>query len=366
MKRRAADDCKRWLIYGANGYTGALIAEEAAKRGLDFVVAGRSRAKLAQVVFKVRRPLRLFKLYSAEMIVPHLHGIGAVLNCAGPFKKTAGHLMRACIEAGVHYLDITGEIPVIEEAASLDVQAQAANVALLPAVGFDVVPTDCLAGMLSSRLPDASLLQLAISAGDGGVSRGTARTSLRIMGIGGAARINGKITRVKSEWKTRDVPFRSGTLPATTIPWGDVASAYYSTGIPNIETYLGMRPKQLRRWRRLAWLSPFLRLPFGRAITEKIIVSFIEGPSAERRAATKADIWGRVANTTGHSVEATMQTPNGYSLTVDAAIAAVERLLNEPRRAGFFTPSKAFGADFALSLPGVSMAWANHDAVQPA
>ncbi len=92
--------------------------------------------------------------------------------------------MNGCIAAGADYMDITGEIEVIELGHSLDARAKEAGVAVIPAVGFDVVPSDCLAAMLADRLPNARVLQLAFTA-MGGLSPGTTKTMLEAMPAGG-------------------------------------------------------------------------------------------------------------------------------------------------------------------------------------
>jgi short subunit dehydrogenase-like uncharacterized protein len=226
----------RAMIYGANGYTGRLIARHAVERGLKPVLAGRNREAIATLAAELGCEAVDFELQQPAQIADHLRGISAVLHCAGPFSQTARPMMDACLLAQADYLDITGEIDVILAAVSRGDRAKQAGVALIPAVGFDVVPSDCLAAMLSDRLPAARVLQLAFS-GAGGLSAGTAKTMVEALPGGGRVRIDGEIRHVPIAWKTLEIPFRHGKQWGMTIPWGDVASAYYSTGIANIEVY---------------------------------------------------------------------------------------------------------------------------------
>ena len=338
------------MIYGANGYTGRLIAEEAVRRGMKPTLAGRSGRKIEDLAGELGCPGRVFALEDADRVAKHLAGHRAALHCAGPFSATAGPMMQACLAAGVHYLDITGEISVIEAAAALDDQARQAGVTLLSAVGFDVVPSDCLAAMLASRLPGATHLQLAFT-GTGTISPGTARTMLEALPGGGRARIDGRITRVPAAWKSMDVPFRDGPRHAVTVPWGDVASAFHSTGIPNIEVYLAMSPRQVRWLRRMRRLLPLMRLPLPRGLLRWAIRRFVAGPSAEDRRTARGSFWGRVSDAQGRSAEATLLTPSGYQLTVRTALACLERVLVGATVPGFWTPSKAFGPEFILTIP---------------
>jgi short subunit dehydrogenase-like uncharacterized protein len=350
----AASQPSDWLLYGANGYTGRLIAEEAVRRGMRPTLAGRDERKIKELAEKLDCPSRVFPLDDPDRIASYLAGHRAVLHCAGPFSATAAPMMEACLAAGVHYLDITGEISVIEAAAALGDRAVRAGVTLLPAAGFDVVPSDCLAAMLAARLPGATHLQLAFT-GTGSVSPGTARTMLEALPGGGRARIDGRITWVPAGWKSLEIPFRDGPRQAVTVPWGDVASAFYSTGIPNIEVYLAVSPRQVRWLRRLRRLLPLVRLPLPQGLLRWGVRRFIAGPSAEERRTGRGSFWGRVSDAQGRSVEATLITPSGYELTVWTALACLEKVLAGAAPPGFTTPSKAFGPEFILTVPGTDV-----------
>lgn len=348
------NDSTQWMIYGANGYTGRLIAAEAVRRGMRPVLAGRRADEIELLAAKLACPSQVFDLKSVDGIVRRLHGVRAVLHCAGPFSATAVPMMEACLLAGVHYTDITGEIDVIESGAARHEQAQRSRVALMPAVGFDVVPSDCLAATLKAALPTATRLQLAF-ASDGSLSPGTTKTMIEGLPHGGKARIDGRIQAVPSAWKSREIPFRGQTLHAVTIPWGDVASAYYSTGIPNIEVYTGMPPAMERRIQRIRWLMPTLGARPIQKLLKWWVGRAVKGPGREELESGRASLWGRVEDGDGRSVEATLETPGGYPLTVATSLAVMERLLAGAGPVGFATASQAFGKDFVLSVPGTDL-----------
>ena len=339
-----------WMLYGANGYTGRLIAEEATRRGMKPILAGRNRERVEALARELGCPSRVFALGDAAGVGEQLAGVRAVLHCAGPFSATAEPMMAGCLRAGVHYLDITGEIPVIEAAAARHREAVDAGVALIPAVGFDVVPSDCLAAMLARRLPGATQLLLAFT-GTGTISPGTAKTMLEGLPHGGRVRVDNEITKVPAAWKSMEVPFREGLRTAVTIPWGDVASAWHSTGIPNIEVYLAMSRRQIRWLRRMRLLLPAFRLPLVQPVLRYGVRRFMVGPSAKERRVSRGSFWARVCDPEGNSVEATLQTPGGYTLTALTALASLEKVLAGEAPAGFSTPSKAFGAEFILGIP---------------
>lgn len=344
----------RWMIYGANGYTARLTAAEAVRRGLTPVLAGRNAAAVQLIAAELGLESRIFSLEQPAVVAESIRDCRLVLHCAGPFSATSQPMIAACLSAGVHYLDITGEISVFANAHQHAEQARRADVVLLPGAGFDVVPSDCLASSLVQALPAATHLVLAFEAG-GGPSPGTARTSVEGLGKGGAVRQDGKLTAVPLAYKSRQIPFAHASRTAMTIPWGDVYTAYVSTGIGNIEVYMSVAPATIRRLRRIRWLQPLLGTDWVQNFLKKRIGRSVKGPSDDRRKSTACQLWAEVRSSDGRRVSATMTTPNGYDLTATASLGIVEHLLSHDVEGGFYTPSLLMGADYATSLPGVVM-----------
>jgi short subunit dehydrogenase-like uncharacterized protein len=342
----------RILLYGATGYTGRLIARHAAAEQLPLVLAGRNPAAVAAVAEETGLEGRVFGLDDAAAVRRHIADADVVLNCAGPFEHTWRPLVTACIERGVHYVDVTGEIDVFEGIANLSPSAADAGVVLLPGAGFDVVPTDCLAAHLARRLPGGTRLMLGIS-GTGPLSHGTASTAIENQDRGGAVRRGGKLLRVPAAWRTRDIDFGDGRIrSAVTIPWGDVATAWYTTGIPDIEVYAAMPARVirvLRASRRLGWL---LRRRVVKAVQRKLLKARPTGPTAHELVHGESRVWGRVEDHAGNAIEAVLRGPNGYRLTVVAALLIAARVAEGAVTAGFQTPGRAFGPDFVLALEG--------------
>lgn len=345
-----------WLIYGANGYTGELIAREAVKRGLKPILAGRRHAAIAPLADALNLECRIADLGDARALDAALRDVALVLHCAGPFSHTSKPMIDACLRARAHYLDITGEIAVFEAAAAHDAVAKMAGIMLLPGVGFDVVPTDCLAAHLKSQLPAATHLTLAFR-GLGRTSRGTTLTALESMAAGGMVRRAGKLIPVPTAWKTRRIDFGDGRGPIATItvPWGDVATAYYTTGIPNIEVYVAFKPWFIL----LVKLSRTFNWLIGSAPLQSFLKTQIRalppGPTAEQRARRTSYVWGEVRDDTGRRVTARFKAPDGYTLTVLTALAVVEKVLNGRAPIGFQTPARAYGAEFVFGIAGVTM-----------
>lgn len=337
------------LVYGAYGYTGSLIAELAVQRGLRPVLAGRDAARLAPLARRLGLEHRAFGLAA-----PKLEGITCVLHCAGPFSATSRPMVDACLAAGAHYLDVTGEVDVFEAVLARDAEARARGVLLLPGVGFDVVASDCLAKRLHERLPAASRLTLAF-APKGRSSPGTAKTMIEGLPLGGRARIAGRLVRTPAAWKTLRVPFADKERLAMSIPWGDLSTAFRSTGIPNLEVYMAARPGVVRAARALRYVSPLFGLRPVQALL-KARVGRGGGPDADERRHGSVQLWGRAA-TGREAIEAVMTVPDGYAFTADAAVASAARVLAGKVRPGATTPSLAFGAGFAETLAGVTLAF---------
>lgn len=341
-----------YLIYGANGYTGTLITRMAVERGQRPILAGRNAAGVSALASKLGLEHRIFDLAKASEIEAGIAGVDVVLHCAGPFARTAKAMAAACLARRVHYTDVTGEIVVFESMAALDAQARAAGVMLMPGVGFDVVPSDCLAAHLKRRLPTATHLSLGMKTA-GRFSRGTATTMLENLHRGGVVRRGGKLVRVPACWKTRVIDFGNGPRVAMTIPWGDVSTAWYTTGIPDIEVYVAA-PWQMRVSARLLRLFGWLLAwgPVQRRLKAKIQAG-PPGPTDEERARGATYLWGEASDERGAKVVTRQKGPEGYTLTALTALAVVERVLAGEVTAGFQTPGRLYGADFILSVPGV-------------
>jgi len=346
---------KLWMIYGANGYTGELAAREAAARGLRPVLAGRNAAAVSALALELGLDSRAFSLDEPEAARRGIEGMSAVLHCAGPFVRTSKPMVEACLAAGAHYLDITGEIAVFEPILSRRGEdARRAGVALLPGVGFDVVPSDCLASHVKQRLPEATRLRLSIG-GLGGVSRGTALTMLERVGRGTLVRREGRLVE-RAGAPRATVDFGAGLRPAIGMSWGDVATAWRSTGIPDIEVYFEASPKLVRvvRWSRL--LRPLLSIGLVSGFLEAQVRRRIpSGPTAERRARSRSVIVAEAWNdATGAAVRSRLVTAEAYTLTAWTAVEIAKRASSGGAVPGYQTPATAFGADFILAFPGTT------------
>lgn len=341
------------LIYGATGYTGRLIAAEAVRRGLVPVLAGRDDTAVAALAGSLGLAHRAFGLDDPAAVRAGLAGMKAVLHCAGPFVRTARPMQVACLEASVGYLDITGEIPVFERTIALAARARAAGVALVSGVGFDVVPTDCLAARLAEALPDANHLDLAFASRGGSWSAGTVKTMIESFPHACAARRDGTIVSLPLAAEQLDVDFPFGRRRCVAIAWGDVSTAFHSTGIPNIRTFAAFPPAQIRLLRAMRLVLPLASSRPARSLLQRLAGLMVKGPGADAHARARSFAWGHAWNSAGQAMTGSIETPEAYAFTAVAAVECAVRLLAGQVQPGAWTPSRAFGPGLAGEIPGV-------------
>ena len=346
---------KNFLIYGSYGYTGQLIVEQATREGFRPILAGRDEAQLQAQAEKYNLGYRAFSLDETSNLDSALLEVDAVLHCAGPFVHTYRPMAEACLRTKRHYVDISGEISGFEALAAMDLQAKEAGVMLLPGGGFDVVPSDCLAAHLQRRFPSATQLRLFIRGIGAGVSRGTAKSAVENMHRQGMIRRNGKLEQVPPAWSVREQDFGRGPVKTVSIGWGDVSTAYYSTAIPNIETYFAFPSSYINFLKLVRLIGPLLYNRPVKSFLKFLINTFTEpGPPEEKRKVGSAILIGEVSGPNGDRVVSKLISPEGYTCTALTTVEIIKRILNAEFTPGFCTPSLAYGADFILQFEGVN------------
>jgi short subunit dehydrogenase-like uncharacterized protein len=344
---------KSFLIYGSYGYTGQLIVEHALKQGLQPILAGRNVNLLRAQAGKHNLEYRAFRLKDTAKLDSALLEVDAVLHCAGPFVHTFRQMAEACLRTKRHYVDISGEIPGFEALAAMDNQAKDAGIMLLPGSGFDVVPSDCLAAHVKQRLPTATHFRLFVRGVGAGVSRGTAKSAIENMHRQGMIRRDGKLVQVPPAWNVLERDFGRGYTKVVSVGWGDVSTAYYSTGIPNIETYFAFPNTVISLLRSMRLIGPLLYNRPVKTILKLLINIFLQAPKEERRKNASVILIGEATHQNGGRAVSKLITPEGYTCTALTAVTIMNRILNGEYKTGFQTPSLAYGSDFIMRFNGV-------------
>jgi len=337
------------IIYGAYGYTGELIVRRAVEQGLRPMIAGRNSAQLEAMAKRFDLAWKACGLTNEAELDDLLQGAKVLIHAAGPFIHTSMPMVEACIRNRVHYTDITGEIEVFRQAHDHDARAKEQGVMLLPGVGFDVVPSDCLAAHLHARMPDATDLVLAFSS-SGRSSRGTSLTVVEGLGKGGAIREHGGLKAVPDAYHVHNFNFGGRNLSAVTIPWGDVFTAFISTGIPNVRVYMSMPPKMIRALRIGRWFGWITASTWFKDRLRRSIKAGKPGPSDAERAKGFVDLVGTVSNARGEQLTSTIRTPDGYTLTAMSAVHIAGEVLKGNFKPGFQTPGLVYGAELITTF----------------
>jgi len=343
------------LIYGANGYTGELIARLASSYNLKPTLGGRNEFFIKKLANTLELPYKIVELNDIEKLDQIVSQFSLVINAAGPFSQTAKFMVESCIRNSVHYTDINGDISCFELVKEYNQQAIEKNCMLMPGVGFDVVPTDCIAQLLHENLTDAVDLKIAFATVGSTISHGTANTMTEKMGEGGARRVNGVIVSANLGEHGMMVDFGEKNLFCMSIPWGDISTAFQTTGIPNIETFTCVNPilyKRLKYQKIFNWL---LRTSAARRYAKNKIKNRPAGPSQSMRENGKCFVWGKATNLAGETKEALLNGPEGYAFTAHSSLIIAKKILSGNWKAGYQTPAGCYGFKLAEKVPGVKI-----------
>jgi short subunit dehydrogenase-like uncharacterized protein len=343
---------KKVLVYGANGYSGRKVAERLIARGVQPIVAGRNKEAITLVGEQLGVESRSFSLDDSEAVATGLTGVAVVVHCAGPFSATSGPMLDACIKNHVNYLDITGEYQVIEAAAARDSDIKAAGILAMCSVGFDVVPSDCLIAHVSKRLPSATHVDIFVRLSDQ-LSPGTVSTMVEGLGLPNIVRENDKLVEKPSGALHKSVEFPDGKVAFVGIPWGDIASAWRTTHIPNIYAYMALGWLAPYAMSMSRWFKPVLQSSSVQSSLKSLVKRFISGPGEEWTATARSELIAEARDDNGKVCRSYLRTPEGYELTTVTACEIALRVLSDKGEPGYHTPAGLFGPDFILQFEGV-------------
>lgn len=328
------------------------MVDQCLARGIKPFLGGRNAEKLKNQAEKHSLDYLAFDVSDKDRLHEFLSMGSVLLHCAGPFIHTSQTVLDACFQTNTHYLDITGEYQVFDLCQAHSEKFKSQNLTVVPGVGFDVVPSDCLAAMLKAEMPDATDLQLAFVNKGAKMSRGTLKTMIENLGDKQVRRENGQYAYAPMGQNTLMVDFGDFEQICMAISWGDISTAYFSTDIPNIQVFAGTEARQVSQVRKMQMLSWFFRMKPVKRYLQRKLDSKPDGPSDQKREKSVTFMWGSVSNG-NTTVEKRLRVPNGYTVTADSSVRIAQEVLNGNFKPGYQTPSSAYGKDFVLALDGV-------------
>ena len=322
-----------FMIYGASGYTGRLASEHAKNLRLDCILAGRTEMEVMATASLLKLPYRVFDLTDFSTIDSALQGVKVLLNCAGPFFRTAEPLMGACIRNGVDYLDIAAELDSFILLEKYDKKAREAGVMLLPGCGSSVAMLGCLAAHATAKVTNPVSIDIALRV-SGTFSRGSATSAAENI-VGCLQRSNDVLVQQDVE-NMLTFDFHDGNGEADCFPMTlpDLVTVSRSTGIRNIRTYVYVSDDAL----------PTVDSP-----------NTSNGPSVDHREQNPYHAAAVVTDVDGITQRSVLHTVNGYTFTSTASVEAAKRVLEGIRRPGFQTPVEVFGESFVTEIAGTVM-----------
>ena len=344
---------RRLMIYGSTGFTGRLIAQRAVEVGLAPLLAGRDEDRVRRQAELLGTPWRTVTLDSLEELTEALSGVGAVVHAAGPFVATARPMIEACLRAGTHYLDVSGELPVFEQAFGRDWEARRVGVMLMPGAAWSISASDCLAAHVAARLPGAKYLRLGMTQSRS-YSRGTARSVFGLMSSDVVIRRNGRLTRVPVGRMERAFDYGEGERTSMALSWPDPLTAYHTTGVANIEAYMEVGAAARVLAPLTSRIGAAFKLPLLRSMLLLGAATLPDGPAEATRQLARPVVVAEVEDAWRRISRARLITADGYDFTALAAVAIAERAISGEFEPGFQTPGRVYGPDFVLSIEGTT------------
>jgi short subunit dehydrogenase-like uncharacterized protein len=335
-----------WIIYGATGVAGGLIAEAAARRGHRPLLAGRDADRLAPLAARLGTRWRAVDVDDGPGLTRLAGEAPLMLLAASPFEATSAPMLRACLAAGAHYLDVANEPAVFDAAYGLHDAAERAGVTVLPGVGFGAAAADTLARHVADRLPGAEALDLTLFTYTSARSPGAQANALRVAARGGLLRRGGRLVPVRLGAGARRADGPSGRCTVVPVPTGELSAAFRTTGIPDITVAMPVGGPPV--------MAGLVTSALGLAARSRALQRRAERlprtPLPAADPARRSHVCAR-ASAGDRAVTAWLETGEGYAFTAESAVRAAEAVLARGA-AGAYSPGALLGADFALDIPG--------------
>lgn len=341
----------RVLIYGATGYTGRLITARLRKSHSKPVIAGRSPQRVQALAAQLGVTGWVMTPDDPSTLDEALGDVGVLINAASPFALTAPPLIQSCLRTKTNYLDITGELPVFQDAFGYAAAARERGIMIMPGAGLGIVASDCLAAHVASLVPGAKYLRIGLLR-PSSFSRGTFRSALGLANSRVSIRRNDQMISLPVGRLQRTFDFGDGEKQSVAVSWADVFTAWHSTGIRNIEAYFEADFASRTFYQLGAGIADAMQLSPARNLIDAVAGVLPEGPPEDQRRAERCVIVAEAENSWRQKRSARLETSDGYSFTAEATVAIAQRVMRGDFVSGFQTPAKVYGADLVLEFEG--------------
>lgn len=332
----------RWMIYGATGRSGQLIARRAVSQGLRPILAGRNRSAIRKFAEELNLSWRAFEVDDKKAFKAEVSKVKLLVNAAGPFMSSSVLIAEACLAAHTNYFDLNNEIPFLVAAYTLDIEAKEKRLTLLPGLAFSPAASNCLVKHMHTLLPDADTVDIALKPFMRSQTIGANLTILEGVAGGAFRRRGGVLEKYWIDKHLAQVSLPNGIHRLMPAALGDLEAAYRCTNIPNITTHV---------------VADILSVPGSPNDLQDSPISLELPRPGNGNGASKNGqslVWARMSKIGRRSLEGWLNLGEGYDFTAAAVVAGVSRLLaGQEVSTGAHTPATALGADFILNLPDV-------------
>lgn len=362
------------LLYGATGYSGRLIAAEAARKRDKgelqghLVLAGRNADEVTRLARDLHFASRVFGLDHRAEVQNNLTGVNVLVNAAGPFAWTAERLVKSAIETGCHYVDINGEVDVYKHLDDLARSASQRKLTLVGSAGHMSATSDFMLDaaltVLKGRkaLDRLGFIRIAHSR-IVGFSRGSGDTVLRSMREQVVVLRQGKdpgppvLWHVPAGFLERTFDFGAKRKSPGARPDLRVASAVnlvdtmtarqelvrYGARIKQLESYIETTAAGRLGFQLGAATAPFLAMFPSFPLKRAALSALTAGPSEEERKRTPHVVVLQIEDDAREPlIDWRLETPNIYDVTAQTTLAVAERLAKGGPH-GWRTPAEVLG-----------------------
>jgi short subunit dehydrogenase-like uncharacterized protein len=343
-------------VFGATGYTGQLIVAELQRLKLPFNIGGRSTLRLAQMAQRLQLGEEVAQIVADPLqpaTLPALfrYDTRILVNCSGPFTRFGEPVVKAAVETGTHYLDITGEQNfIVRVFDQYGLAASLKQCALIPACGVEYALTNWLATLVAAKLEPLDRISTVTNVLRIQATSGTSLSLFQALAAPGFSWEDGHRVRRLAGSQLRIFDFPSGRRSTIWSPFGDMVTLPTHLQVKNVASYIALGPVAARTTHLLAPLLPTLSKLVNPVLSR--LLRSGRGPTLKERQQAQWEMLALAESPKG-SCRATLKAGDAYGLTAHIVGYCAEKLLSPDfKQVGALGPAQAFEAQAALEYLG--------------